>query len=383
MTTEAPALLCLVLACAGCLYLVWAAVVAAGFTREPAPESPVSPPMTLLKPLKGDEPALLRNLASFCAQDYPAPIQIVFGVQAATDDAIPVVRRLEADYPDRDMRLVVEPAAHGANLKISNLINMTPAASHACLVLSDSDIAAPPDTLVRVAAALAEPGVGGVTCLYHGVAAAGFWSQLSALAIDGHFLPNVLVGLRSGLATPCFGSTIALRRSDLAAIGGFAAFADVLADDYAIGAALRAKNLRIAIPRFLVGHSCAEASLVDLWRHELRWARTIRAVDPKGHAGSAVTHPLAFAVLASAAGAPMAGLILAILAITCRIVLLHVLARSHGLASPRYWLVPVRDVLSFAVFAWSFCGRDLTWRGRRYRVGANGVLAADRRTETA
>ena len=375
--TEALAFLCLFFACVGCLYLVYAAIVSARFAAEAAPESPVSPPVTILKPLKSDEPALLRNLASFCAQDYLAPIPIIFGVQAANDKAVPIVHRLKADFPDRDMQLVVDPAVHGANLKISNLINMTPAAKHACLVLSDSDIEAPTDYLLRVTGALAEPGVGGVTCLYHGVAVAGFWSKLSALAIDAHFLPNVLVGLQSGLATPCFGSTIALRRSHLDEIGGFAAFADVLADDYAIGASLRAKNLRIAIPRFLVGHSCAETSLTEVWRHELRWARTIRTVDLKGHAGSAVTHPLAFALLASGTGTPIAGLVLAILAIACRIVLLHVIARRHGLASPPFWLVPVRDLLSFAIFAWSFCGQNLTWRGRRHRVRANGVLTAD------
>ncbi|HXZ14645.1 MAG TPA: glucosyltransferase, partial [Roseiarcus sp.] len=126
-----------------------------------------------------------------------------------------------------------------------------------------------------------------------------------------------------------------------------------------------------------VGHSCAESSLTEVWRHELRWARTIRAVDPKGYAGSVVTHPLAFALMASATGAPIAGLTLAILAIACRIVLLHGIVRSRGLASWPFWLVPVRDLLSFAIFAWSFCGQDLIWRGRRYRVRANGVLAAD------
>ena len=200
---------------------------------------------------------------------------------------------------------------------------------------------------------------------------------MSALAIDAHFLPNVLVGLRSGLATPCFGSTIAMRRGDLDAIGGFAAFADVLADDYAIGASLRARNLTIAITRFLVGHSCAESSLAEVWRHDLRWARTIRAVDPKGYVGSAVTHPLPFALLAAATGAPAAGLALAVLAIACRIMLLHGIVRSYGLAAPPYWLVPLRDLLSFAVFAWGFCARELTWRGRRYRVRADGVLTAD------
>jgi len=200
---------------------------------------------------------------------------------------------------------------------------------------------------------------------------------LSALAIDSHFLPNVLVGLHLGLATPCFGSTLAVRRDRLDEIGGFAAFADVLADDYAIGAALRARNLRIAIPRFLVGHCCAETSFAEVWGRELRWARTIRTIDFKGHAGSVATHPLPFALLAAAAGAPAAGLVLAILALAGRIVLLHVLARGRALALPPYWMVPVRDLLSFAVFTCSFFGQGLVWRGRRYRVGARGVLTAD------
>src|SRR5208337_837489 len=142
-------------------------------------------------------------------------------------------------------------------------------------------------------------------------------------------------------------------------------------------AVLRAKGLDVAFPRFLVGHCCAENSLAEVWRHEVRWARTIRTVNPWGHLGSAVTHPLAFALLAAAAGAPAAGLTLAVLAIACRIVLLHVTARSQGLPSPAYWLVPLRDLLSFATFAWSFCGQDLTWRGQRYRVRADGVLTAD------
>lgn len=373
----APALLCLVLASIGCLYVAYAAFVAAAFAKDPAPKSPASTPVTILKPLKGVEPALLGNLASFCAQDYPGPVQIVFGVQSPKDNAIAVVHRLQADFPDRDISLVVDVTTHGTNPKIANIINMMSEARHDCLILSDSDIEAPGDYLQRIAAALAESGVGGVTCLYYGVAVAGFWSQIAALEIDTHFLPNALVGLRSGLATPCFGSTIALRRDELQAIGGFQAFSNVLADDHAIGSALRARNSKIAIPRFLVGHSCADNSLSEVWRHELRWARTIRTIDPWGYAGSIITHPLAFALLTSSLGMPGAGLGFAALAIACRIVLLRVIARSHGLASPLFWLVPARDLLSFAVFAWSFFGRDLTWRGQKYRVRPNGVLTAD------
>ena len=373
----ALAIVCLVLAGAGCLYLGYALSVAAGFVAEPAAAPGEWPAVTILKPLRGDEPALARCLASFVGQDYPAPVEIVFGVQEASDPAIGVVRRLEADGPGRDLRLVVDPATHGANRKVANLINMSPAIRHDVVVLADSDIEVPGDYLRRVTGALSNPGVGGVTCLYRGVPACGFWSRLSALGIDAHFLPNVLVGMRLKMATPCFGSTIALRRADLDAIGGFAAFSDVLADDYAIGAALRARGLAVAVPRFLVGHHCAERSLGEVWRQEVRWSRTIRSVDPLGHLGSLVTHPLPFGLLAAAAGAPVAGLALAGLAVACRIVLLHALRRGHDGPPPAALLVPMRDLLSFAVFVWSFCGHDLTWRGRRYRMAPNGVLTAD------
>jgi ceramide glucosyltransferase len=376
MMAWAIAAVSLALAAAGCVYLACAALIAAGFVPKSAPDPEEWPPVTILKPLRGDEPFLSRNLASFCAQDYPRPVQIVFGVQAADDEAIGVVKRLAAAFPDSDTRLIIDAATHGTNRKISNLINMAPAIRQEFLVLADSDIEAPAGYLRRVAAAF-QQGVGGVTCLYHGVPAGGFWAKLSALAINAHFLPSVLIGLRLGLATPCFGSTIAFRRADLEAIGGFAAFSDVLADDYAIGAALRAKGLKITVPRFLVGHTCSESSFAEVWRHELRWARTIRTVDPWGYAGSGVTHPFAFALLAVAAGAPVQGLALAILAIACRIVLLHVIVRNHGLLSPAYWLVPLRDLLSFATFVWSFCGYGVTWRGERYRVLRRGDLTAD------
>ena len=208
----------------------------------------------------------------------------------------------------------VNSTPHGANLKVTNLINMARHARHDCLVLSDSDIGVGPRYLAEVTAALIGSEVGAATCLYHGVAAAGFWSRLSALAINAHFLPNVLAGLRTGLAEPCFGSTIALTRSRLAEIGGFEAFADRLADDYAIGDAVRARGLQIATPDMLIAHSCSESSFFELWRHELRWARTIRSVDPWGYAGSVVTHPLAWSLLAMAAGSLGPGALAAALA---------------------------------------------------------------------
>ena len=164
----APAFVGLLLASLGCLYLICAAVVFARFGGQTIPTAPI--PVSILKPLKGDEPALFRNLSSFCTQDYRAPVQLIFGVRDADDEAVPVVRRLQASFPDQDLNLVINSAVHGTNLKISNLINMIPAARYEFIVFANSDIDAPTDYLSRLAAAAEEPGVGGVTCIYHGVA---------------------------------------------------------------------------------------------------------------------------------------------------------------------------------------------------------------------
>jgi len=361
------------LAAAGCLYLV----VAAAFARLPSgrPAAAAPPPaVSILKPLRGDEPRLFDDLASFCAQDYPAPVEILCGVRDREDPAIGVVQRVKAAFPDADLKLVVDETPLGANPKVANLANIARRARCDWLVISDSDIAVGPRYLERVAAAFAGAGVGAVTCFYCGAAAAGFWSQLSALAIDAHFLPNALFGLGAGLATPCFGSTIALTRARLAEIGGFDAVADRLADDYAIGEALRARGLNVAVADLLVAHSCAETSFGELWRHELRWARTIRSLAPLGYAGSIVTHPLGAALIAAATGAPTLVLGLAALAIVCRIVLFGAIRRRFGFAAPPSWLLPLRDLLSFATFVAGFFGGALSWRDERFDLRSDGRL---------
>ena len=363
----------LCLAAAGCLYLV----VASAFARLPnGGRAAAAPPpaVSILKPLHGDEPRLFDDLATFCAQDYPAPVEIICGVRNSRDSAIAAVERAQAAFPEADLKLVVDETPLGANPKVANLANMARRARYECLVISDSDIAVGPRYLERVTSALAGAGVGAVTCFYCGAAATGFWSQLSALAINAHFLPNALFGLRAGLATPCFGSTIALTRARLAEIGGFEAVADRLADDYAIGEALRARGLSVAVADILVAHSCAEASFGELWRHELRWARTIRDLAPLGYAGSFVTHPLGAALIAAATGAPTLGAGLAALAIVCRIVLFDSTRRRFSIAAPPSWLLPLRDLLSFATFVAGFFGGTLSWRDERFGMQPNGRL---------
>src|SRR5262249_1533728 len=188
--------------------------------------------------------------------------------------------------PEEAPAAAIHATLLGSNRKVCTLANMAARIRHDVVVVSDSDIRVDPGYLSRVVAALQASGVGAVTCLYYGVPATGLWSRLSALAINAHFLPSVVFGLALRLARPCFGSPIALTRATLAQLGGFAAFADRLDDDYAIGDAVRRRGRGVAIPSFAVAHQCTQTSARELWRHELRWARTIRSIDAIGYAGS-------------------------------------------------------------------------------------------------
>jgi ceramide glucosyltransferase len=373
------------MAAIGCTYLIVAFVLVGRFARQHSLSAPTSTPsVTILKPLYREEPGLYDNLASFCRQDYPAPVQIIFGVQDAQDPAIAVVERLRQANPGAALDLVVDATVHGSNRKVSNFVNIAKRIRHDVVVLSDSDIRVAADYLRKLIATLAAPGVGAVTCLYRGVALGGAWSRVFALGIDAQFLPNVLVGLALGRAQPCFGSTIAMRRETLDAIGGFEAFVGLLADDYAIGEAVRARGLAVEIPPFVVAHVGGPDSLGAVWRHELRWARTIRSLDPFGYAGSVVAHPLPFALLSvalgTASGTPAMPLALVIAAAAARIALVQHIGRAFGFRPQSYWLVPARDLLSFAVFVASFFGRGVDWRGHRLRVEADGTLLPEGRS---
>lgn len=370
--------LLLALALAGCAYLVFAGLRTRAFLAGRAVASPAgaAPAVTVLKPLHGDEPGLEAALATLFAQDYAGEIQIVLGLQAADDPARPVAERLRAAHPDRDVCVVVDSRRHGANGKVSNLINMAGRARHAILVLSDSDIAVSPDYLTRVTQALQGVGVGAVTCPYFGAARTGGWSRLAAMGLTYQFLPSVVVGVSLNLAQPCMGSTIALRREVLQAIGGFEAFADTLADDYAIGAAVRAAGYRTVAPPVLVAHGCTETSLPQLLAHELRWARTIRGVDPAGFLGSGVTHAVVLALLGVALrGAAPAALAVLATAIGCRAWMIRQVAQATSPAKDPWWLFAARDILSFAVFVGSFFVRVVDWRGARFRVDLRGGLS--------
>uniref|UniRef100_UPI0035CB097A glycosyltransferase n=1 Tax=uncultured Sphingomonas sp. TaxID=158754 RepID=UPI0035CB097A len=236
-------------------------------------------------------------------------------------------------------------------------------------------MAVPRDYLARVLAALDAPGVGAGTCLYRGRGDAGFWSRFAAAGPSWQFLAALAVGIGGKFATPCMGSTIALRRETLAAIGGFAVFADILADDHAIGQAIGAQGLAIAVPPLLLAHAHDDSSFGAVWRHELRWAATVRGVAPAGYAGSIVAYPVPLAILAVLVH-PAIGLWVALGALLARFAFAHAVDTRGGERPLSCLWLPARDILSFAVFLASFFARSVDWRGASLRMASNGTIVA-------
>jgi ceramide glucosyltransferase len=365
----------------GCLYMILAAALVLAPMRPEPPFDASAPAVTVLKPLHGDEAGLFENLVSVCEQDYPGPVQIVFGVENPNDAAIAVVERLRAAYPGKPIELVVDTRVMGSNPKVANLINMSERIAHDIVVLADSDIRVQRDYLSRLVRALERFG-GAVTCPYYGISTGNPWSRLAQMTIDSHFLPGVVVGARLKLSRPCLGSTIALRRQSLIAIGGFEPLADCLADDYVLGELVQEHSEPMTVLPLAVGHVCSESSFAELWRHELRWALTIRTIDPLGYLGWTVTHAFPLALIAWGIGGGWPAIGLGLAALACRAVLIFAIERGYGLPRHPYWLIPVRDLLSFAVLVSGFVARDVSWRGHHYELMSEGMLKSQRRSRS-
>lgn len=370
------------LAAAGVGYTLLAAWIVARFGWGRGPVG-AAEPVSLLKPLHGAEPRLAENLATFLDQAWDAPIEMIAGVQREDDparDALTKLRRSGAGRDDdREIVQIVDTTRHGANGKVANLLNIAPHASQDLIVLSDSDMAVPPDYLARLGGALNQPNVGAVTCIYRGRGDAGFWSRIAAGGISYHFVPQLMIGLKLGFARPGMGSTIALRRATLEAVGGFAPFADSLADDYELGEAVRAQGLKVVVPPMMLIHGCTERTFRDVWLHERRWAATILAINPGGQIGTIVTHPIPLALIATCFS-PRTGLVLLGAAMLARLILKLQIDRAADAVTSSLWHIPFRDCLSFATYGVAFFVRSVDWRGATLKMTSRGRIAAGPQT---
>jgi ceramide glucosyltransferase len=374
-----------VVACAG-LGQSLAGYMALRRFRSPAAPTADRPKVTILKPLHGDEALLEDALASNLLQDYP-DYQVVFGVQNPNDDALLVVERLRVRFPDRDIAVICDATPHGRNRKIANLINMFPLAKHDVIVIADSDVHVAPNYLSRVVDALLAPGAGLVTTLYTGLSATTTLPGLmGASAITHGFLPGALLGRAMG-RQDCLGATMALRRETLMAIGGLEALSDHLADDNMLGQLVAAQGLDVRLAATVPATTVCETSLPDLFRHELRWARTIRALVPLQFALSSVQYPLAWAALAiGLSGGANWAICLFLSAWAARAAI--ALGVDDELALPQpdrpgkimlatpapIWLLPLRDLMSVAVILASTVSDQVEWRGHTLRTDVKATI---------
>jgi ceramide glucosyltransferase len=363
-----------------CLLVLWSASSFRRYARGYARLPEFAPGVSILKPVKGFDDGMYEAFRSHCLQEYAGEYELIFGAGSEEDPAVAAVRRLQAEFPERTIRLVICPQRLGTNGKVSNLIQMLPEAKHQILLINDSDIRVSPRYLERVMRQFAAPAakpVGMVTALYRGNAsrtASGglkLGSILEALGIAADFQAGVLVarlvegGIHFGL-----GSTLCVRREALAAAGGLEALVDQLADDYEMGARIDAAGYSIRLSTEVVETSIPAYGFAGFWSHQLRWARTVRDSRRWGYVGLLCTHtvPLALANVV-ASGVSFWSIWLLFLAYLLRLAIamqVGVGVLRDGQVLRDLWLLPLRDLVGFAVWVWSFAGNTIEWRGERF-----------------
>jgi ceramide glucosyltransferase len=352
-------------------YLI--AIIAAGkfFRKRPAGSPEFTPPISILKPIRGLDREAYENFASFCRQDYPE-FEILFCATDKEDPAVPVIEQLIRDFPNPPIRLLFGSEPLGVSDKVNKLCRMVREAAHEIVLISDSDVRVDPGFLLAVAAPFRDPKVGGVTCLYRGITDGSFAADLEALGNSTDFAAGVLVAWLFGGVKFMLGAVMVTTKTQLAGIGGFEAMADHFSDDYELGSRISARGYRVELSPFPVSIVYPRQTLRDAFRQQVRWNLSVRYSRPWGHFGLIFTQGLAWFIVAMCllnSWLAVAGYA-AVYALLQTDVALSVGARGMGdrLVRQKQWMLPFREV--FAFFAWvaSFFPQRIHWRGQEFHV---------------
>lgn len=363
-------------------YLVFAVSAVELFNHRRKKSNPTQdfqPAVSILKPVYGLDPELIENLRSFCQQDYPE-YQIIFGVQDKNDPAIPSIEKVIKEFSHINVSYIIDSRIYGTNHKVSNLINIYPLAKHDYLLIADSDMRVPANYLSEVMAPFADSEVGAVTCLYSGSARGKLASSLNAMFINEWFLPSVLISRILQPIKFCLGATMIVRRELLDEIGGFKSLSNYLADDYMLGKLISGLGYKIHLSNFIVENIVEEASLKDLLLHELRWARTLRRVEPWGYIFTFLTDTFVVSTLTAITfylTTQNLGLsLIPVLLVLMARIFLHVRTKSitGSTSAGSIWLIPLRDFLSFSIRIISFTGTSVHWRNNAFNVDQSGLM---------
>lgn len=347
------------------------------FNRVESKQPASATAITILKPVKGVDEGSYDNFASFCCQNYTAPIQLLFAVAATDDPAIPIIHSLMANYPEHDIALQVDPTIHGPNYKVSNLINAFPKAKHNLLVICDSDIRVSPTFLQSVTAHFIDPQVGLVTSPYRSSMVHGTATAFEALAFTSEMVPNVVTALKLEGLSFALGAAMTFRRQALIDIGGLEALVDYLADDYQLGNKIHHSGWKLVLDHQFVESMLKPEQLTSILSRQLRWARTMRVSRPGGYLASGITLPGLAIIAAFFVGSPASALCAIALLYLVRLAVTTIFSRHYlkDKLLPRWgWLLPLRDLLAFATWLMAFLGNRVNWRGHSFLILADGKL---------
>jgi ceramide glucosyltransferase len=336
------------------------------------------PAVTLLKPLKGADAATEECLRSWFAQEYTGRIQILFGVASADDPVCQIVRKLLAEFPAADAQLMVCSPPIGPNAKVSKLAELQRIATHDLIVISDADVRAPSDLLSNLVEPLRDPAVGLVNCFYRLAAPSNLAMHLEAIAINADFWSQVLQSRSLKPIDFALGAVMATRRKQLEEIGGFQELADCLADDYQLGHRIARRGYRLELSPLVVECCSAPLGWREVWKHQLRWARTIRVCQPVPYFCSILSNPTLWPLLWLVACPSALSAAFGLGSILVRVGAgMHLQTRlTQSLAHRGYWwLVPIKDLLQALIWFLAFLGNDIEWRGQRLRLRRDGTLA--------
>jgi ceramide glucosyltransferase len=361
--------------------LVWQWLVARRFPLHRRVSQPAFfPPVTLLKPLKGCDAFTEDCLRSWFQQDYAGQVQWLFAVASAEDPVCLVVRKLLEEFPRADARLVICGPLSGANLKVSKLIELARLARHEIWVISDADVRVPPDFLVNVVAPLQAPETGLVNCFYRLGNPANLAMEAEALAVNADFWSQVLQSRSLKPLDFALGAVMATRRQLVEESGGFAALKDCLADDYQLGNRIARRGHRISLCPVVVECRDAPRTWREVWKHQLRWARTIRVCQPLPYFFSVLNNPTLWPLLWAVTTPGKTSLIFLLVCLVLRALTAIDLEAQLSRSSLRWryaGLAPVKDLLQTLLWALAFLGNRVEWRGERLRLRRDGTLVRE------
>lgn len=356
------------------VYCILTGYAAVGYIRVNRREADTFPPVTVMKPLSGLDEGLEDNLRSYFSQDYPE-YEILLAIRYAGDPAAGVARKVMAEFPSVPARLIVVGESPIPNAKVFSLERMFDEAENDIIVMTDSDTRVHDNFLRVIAGEMEDERIGLVTCPYKAVPGNSFWSRLEAIGLNTEFLSGVLVARMLMGMDFALGPAIATRRSLVDKIGGFGRLQNYLAEDFVLGNLMAASGNRVLLSSYRIEHRIGSQGFIPNIEHRLRWARSTRRSRPAGYIGQLFTNPLPLVLMLLAVDPMLYPL--AVSAFLLRLIAGWILA-DRVLGAPLtfsdWLLLPLQDIISFAVWVGGFFGSTVTWRGKRYNVHADGTL---------